>query len=100
VDLRLIGRRIEWVVSGAGDVANFQHLISNPNMENALLSETFASPSLREIRQKAEYISSTVAAPKAQEVDELSAWPTHTMDALGAARLLRLHVPQRLGGLG
>ena len=69
-------------------------------MDSSLLSEEFASSSLRDIRKKAQAIAETIAAPKAAEVDELRAWPAHTMDALGKAGLLGLHVPQRLGGLG
>lgn len=69
-------------------------------METSLLTEEFASSSLREIQQKAKAISEAVAAPRAQEVDELQVWPAHSMDALGKAGLLGLHVPKRLGGLG
>jgi len=69
-------------------------------METSLLTEEFASSSLRDIQQKAKAIAEAVAAPRAQEVDELQVWPAPTMDALGKAGLLGLHVPKRLGGLG
>lgn len=64
------------------------------------MAEEFASSTLRDLRQMAEMIAVTVAAPRAAEVDDQRMWPAHTMEALARAGLLGLHVPQRLGGLG
>ena len=69
-------------------------------MEPVLLEEEFTSSSLRDLRLKAREIATTVAAPRAHEVDQNQEWPAHTMSALGEAGLLGLHVPKRLGGLG
>lgn len=72
----------------------------NGSMESSTVPEEFSSPALRDLRQSAEVIARTVAAPRAAEVDEKRMWPGHTMEALGKAGLLGLHVPQRLGGMG
>ena len=72
----------------------------NDLMETSVAPEEFASSALRDLRQKAFTIARTVAAPRAAEVDDQSLWPAHTLQALGQAGLLGLHVPQRLGGLG
>lgn len=45
-------------------------------------------------------IAATVAAPRADEVDEARMWPEHVFRALAEARLLGLHVPEDLGGHG
>lgn len=48
----------------------------------------------------AEEIVDRVIAPKASEVDSQCTWPAHSMQALSAAGLLGLQVPQQFGGHG
>jgi isovaleryl-CoA dehydrogenase len=58
------------------------------------------SPALREIIRMAQDVALTQVAPFAEAVDREARWPAEAMSVLGAAGLLGLHVPQRLGGLG
>ena len=60
----------------------------------------YFSPRLARLRELAQEVSTTVAAPRAVEVDERRMWPEHTMRALGEAGLLGIHVPEELGGHG
>jgi isovaleryl-CoA dehydrogenase len=56
------------------------------------------SQKLLELRAKVEEIAVRDIAPRAAQVDEEYLYPKHSLDALGKAGLLGLHVPKRLGG--
>lgn len=60
----------------------------------------FLSEKLQELRSTAEEVSQQAIAPHASEVDRESLWPRHAFQALAAAGLMGLHVPERLGGHG
>jgi len=60
----------------------------------------YFSPQLRRLQDIAREVASTVAAPRAAEVDEKRLWPEHTFHALAEAGLMGLHVPENLGGHG
>lgn len=64
------------------------------------MSSPFFSPQLLRLHETAREIAATVAAPRADEVDEQKLWPAHTFAALAEAKLLGLHVPEDLGGHG
>lgn len=67
----------------------------------AVVSIAYAdSQRLRDLREKAEWVGTGVAARNAERVDEEAAWPAETFEALAEAGLLGLHVPGRLGGHG
>lgn len=54
--------------------------------------------SLKGLRELAATVAAQVAAPNAAQVDRARAWPTASMNALGEAGLLGLHIPRHLGG--
>ncbi|HEX8255869.1 MAG TPA: acyl-CoA dehydrogenase family protein [Thermoanaerobaculia bacterium] len=64
------------------------------------MSSSFFSPQLLPLHAAMREIAATVAAPRADEVDEKKVWPAHTFGALADAKLLGLHVPEDLGGHG
>ena len=55
---------------------------------------------LRQLVSAAADVATDVLAPAAEAVDEKAVWPRHAFDALAKARLMGLHVPERLGGRG
>ncbi|HEY0140455.1 MAG TPA: acyl-CoA dehydrogenase family protein [Thermoanaerobaculia bacterium] len=64
------------------------------------MSSIYLSTRLTTLRETAQQIATTIAAPRAAEVDTERIWPEHTLRALGEAGLLGLHVPEDLGGRG
>lgn len=60
----------------------------------------YFSPQLRRLQDLARQVATDVAGPRAAEVDEKRVWPEHTFDAMAAAGLMGLHVPEDLGGHG
>lgn len=60
----------------------------------------YFSAKVSRLRELAEDIARSVAAPRAAEVDARRIWPKHTFDALAEAGLLGLHVGEDLGGHG
>lgn len=52
------------------------------------------------LREAAEQIAREVLAPRADEVDAQGIWPAHSIEALAAAGLMGLNVPEALGGRG
>lgn len=60
----------------------------------------YFSQRLNALRERAQEVATTVAAPRAADVDTQRLWPAHTFAALGEAGLLGLHVPEELGGSG
>lgn len=49
-------------------------MLLSESVDTSPVPEEFASPSLRSIRQQAEIVARTVAAPRASEVDEQGLW--------------------------
>ena len=64
------------------------------------MSSPFFSPQLMRLHDAMREVAASVAAPRADEVDEQKLWPEHTFGALAGAKLLGLHVPEELGGHG
>lgn len=52
------------------------------------------------LRNRAAQVAAAALAPNAQRVDQGAEWPVDGLRALADARLLGLHVPRHLGGLG
>ena len=61
--------------------------------------EDLFSPTLADLRERANKIAAEQIAPLAASVDENSTWPEHSFRALRDAGLMGLLVPKRLGGL-
>lgn len=64
------------------------------------MSSIYFSPQLTRLQELARQVATSVAAPRASEVDEQRMWPEHTFRALAEAGLIGLHVPEELGGRG
>jgi alkylation response protein AidB-like acyl-CoA dehydrogenase len=64
------------------------------------MSSPFFSPQLLRLHETMREIAASVAAPRADEVDENKVWPSHSFRALAESKLLGLHVPEELGGHG
>jgi isovaleryl-CoA dehydrogenase len=60
--------------------------------------EDLVSFKIRELRETAEEIATSYAAPQREQTDRNCEWPETTMRALADVRLTGLHVPARLGG--
>lgn len=60
----------------------------------------YFSQRLNRLLDLAREVASTVAEPRAAEVDEERLWPAHTMSALAEAGLFGAQVPEDLGGHG
>lgn len=58
-----------------------------------------ASP-VQELRSLAAEIATSTVAPRAATIDRDAVWPAESMQVLGEAGLLGLHVDRELGGLG
>jgi alkylation response protein AidB-like acyl-CoA dehydrogenase len=58
----------------------------------------FLSQKLQELRSTVEEVVQQSIAPHAAQVDKEYLYPKHSLDALGAAGLMGLNVPRRLGG--
>ena len=60
--------------------------------------EDLVSFKIRELRETADEIATTYAAPLREQTDRNCEWPETVMRLLAEARLTGLHVPVRLGG--
>lgn len=58
------------------------------------------SPKLARLKHETLQIVERDVAPMAERVDRECLWPRHTMEAMAAAGLLGLQVPEKLGGHG
>ena len=65
-----------------------------------MVGSIYFSPRLNQLRDLAQEVATTIAAPRAADVDESRLWPEHTIRALGEAGLLGVQVPEELGGHG
>jgi isovaleryl-CoA dehydrogenase len=64
------------------------------------MPHVYLSKKLVRLRELAQNVATSVAAPRAATVDAEGLWPAETFAALGEAGLLGLHVPEELGGHG
>jgi len=65
---------------------------------DAATMEDLVSFKIRELRETAEEIATTYAAPLREQTDRDCEWPETVLRLLAEARLTGLHVPARLGG--